>query len=95
MDIQSISKDAMYPSDEYLTSAQSNTILSHNWIETNIHCIKGGIIRTKHENIKLSNGDASSSALIEDLASHVNKRQKKIKWNHYKMKAYKEWCLKG
>jgi hypothetical protein len=56
----------------------------------NIHYIKDGIVRIKRENIKLINGEALSSTLVEDLASYDNKRQDKIKGNHYKMKAYKE-----
>jgi hypothetical protein len=31
----------------------------------NTHDIKDGIVRTKHENIKLINGEASSSTLVE------------------------------
>jgi hypothetical protein len=48
------------------------------------------LVQTKHENIKLINGEALSSTIVEDLASHDNKWQDKIKWKHYKMKAYKE-----
>jgi hypothetical protein len=55
--------------NEYPTLAQSNTILSHNYIETNTHYIKVGIVRIKHVNIKLINGDASSVTLVEELAS--------------------------
>ena len=62
--------------NKYSTSTQSNTILAHNWIETNIHYIKVGIVRIEHENIKLINGEASSSTLIEELDSH-NKRNHK------------------
>ena len=62
--------------NEYPTSAQSNTILSHNWIETNIHYIKFEIVQTKHENIKLINSKASSSTLVEELASHDKRNHK-------------------
>ena len=62
--------------NEYSTSAQSNTILLHNWIETNIHYIKVRIARTKYENIKLINGEASSSTLVEELASHDKSNHK-------------------
>ena len=41
----------------------------------NTHYIKVGIVRIKHENIKLINGEASSSTLVEKLTSH-NKRNK-------------------
>ena len=64
--------------NEYLTLAQSNIILSHNWIETNIHYIKDGIVRTNHENIKLINGEASSTTLVEELASHDKRIIKKL-----------------
>ena len=57
---------------------QLNTILSHNWIETNTHYIKVEIVRTKHENIKLINGEASSSILVKELASHDKKNYKEI-----------------
>ena len=60
--------------NEYLTSAQSNTIFSHNWIKTNIHYIKVGIVQTKHENIKLINGEAKT--LVEELASHDKRNYK-------------------
>ena len=79
MDIQSKSKDVMYPTkkhNEYSTSAQSNIILSHNWIETNTHYIKVWIVWAKHENIKLINGVASSSTLVEELALHDEKNHK-------------------
>jgi hypothetical protein len=59
--------------NEYPTSTQSNTILSH---ETNTHYIKVGIVRTKHENIKLINDEASSSTLVEELASHDKRNHK-------------------
>ena len=62
--------------NEYPTLAQSNAILSHNWIETNIHYIKVEIVQTKHENIKLINGEASSSTLVEELASHDKRNHK-------------------
>ena len=63
--------------NEYPTSTQSNTILSHNWIEMNTHYIKVRIVQTKHENIKLINGEASSSTLVEELASHDKRNNKK------------------
>ena len=62
--------------NEYPTSAQLNTILLHNWIETNIHYFKVGIVRTKHENIKLIYGEASTSTLVEESASHNKKNHK-------------------
>jgi hypothetical protein len=31
------------------------------------------LVQTKHENIKLINGEALSSTIVEDLASHDNK----------------------
>jgi hypothetical protein len=55
---------------EYPTMAQSNTILSHNRIKMNTHYIKVGIVRTKYKKIKLINGEASSSTIVEELASH-------------------------
>ena len=60
----------------YPTLAQSNTTLSHNWIKTNIHYIKVRIVRIKNENIKLINGEASSTTLVEKLASHDKKNHK-------------------
>ena len=42
----------------------------------NIHYIKVGIVRTKLENIKLINGEASSSTLVEKLASHDKRNHK-------------------
>ena len=62
--------------NEYPILAQLNTILSHNWIEMNIHYIKVGIVRTKLENIKLINGEASSSTLVEKFASHDKRNHK-------------------
>ena len=61
--------------NEYLISTQSNTILSHNRIETNTHYIKVVIVQTKNGNIKLINGEASSSTLIEELAFHDKRNQ--------------------
>ena len=63
--------------NEYPTLAQSNTILSHNLIEMNIHYIKVEIVRTKYKNIKLINCETSSSTLVEKLASHDKKNHKK------------------
>ena len=65
--------------NEYPTLAKSITILSPNWIETNIYYIKVSIVGTKHENIKLINGEASSSALVEELASHDKRNHKETK----------------
>ena len=42
----------------------------------NTHYIKVRIVQTKHENIKLINGEALSSTLVEELASN-DKRNKK------------------
>ena len=42
----------------------------------NIHYIKVRIVQTKHENIKLINGEASSSTLVEKLASHDKRNHK-------------------
>ena len=42
----------------------------------NIHYIKVGIVRTEHENIKLINGMALSSSLVEELASHDKRNHK-------------------
>ena len=68
--------------NEYPTSVQLNTILSHNWIETNTHYIKVGIVLTKHENIKLINGKASSSTLVEELASYDKMNHKETNEIH-------------
>ena len=43
----------------------------------NTHYITVGIIQTKHENIKLINGEASSLTLVEELASHDKMNHKK------------------
>jgi hypothetical protein len=68
---------------------QSITIFSHNWIETNVQYIKRRIeYKLNMKTCKKINGEASSSTLVEDLASHANKRQREIKWKHYKLKAY-------
>jgi hypothetical protein len=42
----------------------------------NIYYIKVEIVRTKYENIKLINGEASSSTLVEELASHDKRNHK-------------------
>jgi hypothetical protein len=42
----------------------------------NTHYIKVGIVRTKYENIKLINGKASSSTLVEELVSHDKRNHK-------------------
>ena len=63
--------------NEYPTLVQSNTMLSHNWIEMNTHYIEVEIVRIKHKNIKLINGKNSSSTLVEELASHDKRNHKK------------------
>ena len=35
-----------------------------------------GIVRTKHENVKIINEEASSSTLVEELASHDKRNHK-------------------
>ena len=42
----------------------------------NTHYIKVGIVQTKHENIKLINGKALSSTLVEELAFHDKRNHK-------------------
>lgn len=77
MDIQIKSKDSMYPLDEthwisnvytYINrNNQLKEFLSFNWIEMNIYS------DYTNQNMKtwnLINGEASSSTLVEDLASH-------------------------
>ena len=59
---------------------QPITILSHNWIETNIEYIKRQIeYKLKMKTCKKINGEASSSTLVEDLASHDKRNHKKTK----------------
>jgi hypothetical protein len=68
---------------------QPITILSHNWIEMNIQYIKRRIeYKLNMKTCKKINDGASSSTLVEDLASHANKRQRKIKWKYYQLKDY-------
>jgi hypothetical protein len=42
----------------------------------NTHYIKVGIVRIKHENIKLINVEALSSTLVKELASHEKMNHK-------------------
>jgi len=44
--------------------------------------LNDGFVRTKHKNIKLINGEASSSTLVEELASHDKRNHKETKLLH-------------
>ena len=58
----------------------------------NIHYIKVRIVRTKYDNIKLINGEASSSTIVEELASH-DKRNHKDKNNQEQHPEHISICL--
>ena len=62
---------------------QQITILSHNWIETNIQYIKRWIkYKPNMKTCKKINDEASSSTLVEDLAFHDKRNHKKTKLLH-------------
>ena len=62
---------------------QPITILSHNWIETNVQYIKRQIeYKPNMKTCKKINDEASSSTLVEYLASHNKRNHKKTKLLH-------------
>jgi hypothetical protein len=75
----------MYPSDEKLRINDYGTIILDFVTKPNRN--DKAILKTELNKLNINksmkiNGEASSSTLVEDLASHVKMRQEQIKTRH-------------